>query len=292
MSGRLRDFKERIQGVVRQYAISPVNATGISESRDVVVFSGGGPRGAVQVGMLRALLEHGVRPVASIGCSVGALNAAWHATTPSLDGVDTLEALWLTLRGDDVFPTSRRAVVAGIFQRDHLVSPDGVSALVSRLPISRFDETELPLRIVSTRLDTGDLVTHSSGVLLQPLLASCAIPGLLPPVDIGGVKHIDGGVVSVAPVHLAEEFGAARVFLLDATGPGYSGTHRTALDVLRAGFAHSTRSQLIHARSARNVVTFSVPDTTFTHGDQPFARTEALIEAGYHAAKTALRQIP
>jgi NTE family protein len=286
MNSRLRDFAQRFNDLVRQYA-EPATADD-SIRRDVVVFSGGGPRGAVQVGMLRGLLEHGVRPVASIGCSVGALNAAWHAAMPTVDGVDGLESLWLSLRGEDVFPTTRRAVVAGIFQRDHLVSADGVRGLVARLPITEFEQTALPLRIVSTRLDNGELVIHGAGELLLPLLASCAIPGVLPPVEIGGVRHIDGGVANVAPVRLAREFAPTRVFLLDATGPGYVGTHRTALDVLRAGFAHSTRSKMLQARTEPGVVTVSVPDDTFLHGDQPFTRTAELIEAGYVAAKAAL----
>lgn len=68
------------------------------------VLSGGGPLGAVQVGFLRALFEHGVVPDMVVGVSVGALNAVAVADDPSASGVESLETLWLRMRRDDLFP--------------------------------------------------------------------------------------------------------------------------------------------------------------------------------------------
>jgi predicted acylesterase/phospholipase RssA len=59
-----------------------------------VVFSGGGSLGAVQVGQLRALLDHGVVPDLVVGSSIGALNAAAFAQNPTREGVAALEQIW------------------------------------------------------------------------------------------------------------------------------------------------------------------------------------------------------
>src|SRR5687767_5433359 len=75
--------------------------------REVFVLSGGGSLGAAQVGSLRALLEAGVVPDAVVGCSVGALNAAYLAIDPTLARVDALQRLWSGIGREDVFGRTR-----------------------------------------------------------------------------------------------------------------------------------------------------------------------------------------
>src|SRR6185437_5852056 len=62
------------------------------------VLSGGGARGALQVGMLKSLMEHGERPDLIVGTSVGAWNGSWLARQPSMAGVTSLENVWRTLK--------------------------------------------------------------------------------------------------------------------------------------------------------------------------------------------------
>jgi hypothetical protein len=68
------------------------------------VFAGGGSFGSVQVGMLRALLSHGVTADMVVGSSVGAMNAAYFAGMPTTEGVERLAGIWRSLRRKDVFP--------------------------------------------------------------------------------------------------------------------------------------------------------------------------------------------
>ena len=63
------------------------------------VLSGGGNLGALQIGMMRALLEHDIRPDLIVGCSVGAINGAGLAEDPTLAGALRLERLWRALDG-------------------------------------------------------------------------------------------------------------------------------------------------------------------------------------------------
>src|SRR3954463_8601557 len=69
-----------------------------------VVLSGGGNRGVAQVGMLRALVEAGVRPDVVVGTSVGSLNGAGLARDPSPAGIDTLTEVWLGIDRERLFP--------------------------------------------------------------------------------------------------------------------------------------------------------------------------------------------
>ena len=66
------------------------------------VFAGGGSLGAIQVGMLRALLAAGERPDLIVGESVGEINAAYFASAPTSEGVARLEQIWCGLRRADV----------------------------------------------------------------------------------------------------------------------------------------------------------------------------------------------
>src|SRR3954469_25769182 len=72
-----------------------------------VVLSGGGNRGATQVGMLRALLETGVRPGVIVGTSVGSLNGAGLASDPTMRGVEMLEDVWLGISREHLFAEGR-----------------------------------------------------------------------------------------------------------------------------------------------------------------------------------------
>ena len=68
------------------------------------VLRGGASFGAAQVGMARALMEAGHYPDLLYGTSAGALNAAWLATDPTLDGIESLARMWTAVRRSDVFP--------------------------------------------------------------------------------------------------------------------------------------------------------------------------------------------
>jgi NTE family protein len=83
--------------------------------------------------MLRALAAHGIAADMAVGCSVGALNAAYCAGTPTAEGVEQLAKIWLSLRRQDIFPVTWRTMLAFLLRRDFLVSADGVRQLVDRL---------------------------------------------------------------------------------------------------------------------------------------------------------------
>ncbi len=181
--------------------------------------SEGGNLGAMQAGAMRALLEAGVEPDLLVGTSVGALNAAFCATHPGVDGARELQAAWGALSRREVF----RFGVVGTFaaflgMRDHLVSTTRLRHLIRRwLPVERFEDAPVPFAAVATDALSGEAVVLRHGDVVDALMASSAIPGLFPPVRIEGRWLVDGGLSAGWPVIEALDLGADTVYLLTTT---------------------------------------------------------------------------
>jgi NTE family protein len=184
------------------------------------VFSGGGPLGALQVGAVRALVDHGVRPDLTVGTSVGALNATWIAFDPSPNGVQKLESNWRNLKESDLFPGGRfKASWARMLVRGNRVFDNsGIRKLVERtLGDARFEDAQIPLAVTATDLETGAEKLFTTGPVLLPLVASTAMPGILPPVEIDGRLYIDGGVANNVPIAPAAGLGATTIYVMNST---------------------------------------------------------------------------
>ncbi len=180
-----------------------------------LVLAGGGSFGAVQVGMLRALVAHGVTPDLMVGSSVGAINGAYFAGAPNADGVAQLEAIWRSLRRSEVFPIAWRSVLRLLVNGGAAVDSSGLRRLLEQcLPYQTFERAAVPLHVVATDLMAGGTVRLSSGPVVDAVLASCAIPAVFSPVRLGERHLIDGAVASNTPVSIAVELGAKRVIVL------------------------------------------------------------------------------
>jgi NTE family protein len=184
------------------------------------VLPGGASLGAVQVGMADALIEAGIQPDLIVGTSAGALNGAWLAARPGPDGAAELRELWLKVRRREIFPFSPLKIMLGLFgRRDHLVSAKRLTAwLAVRAPLSRLEQARVPLHVMTTDLATGAAVMLSSGDAIDSLLASAAIPGIFPPVQIGGRLLVDGGIAADTPITQAVLLGADIVYVLPTVG--------------------------------------------------------------------------
>ncbi len=181
-----------------------------------LVLSGGANLGAAQVGMLAALQDAGVRPDLVVGTSVGALNGAWVAADAPLD---ELGDLWRALRRGDVFPAHPLRGLLGFAGRsDHLVSDRGLRRLLhEHLRFERLEDAPVPFHVLATDVLTGLGVLFSEGPAIEAVLASAAIPGVLPPIPIEGRSYMDGGVVNNTPISHAVDLGADTIWVL-ATG--------------------------------------------------------------------------
>jgi NTE family protein len=184
------------------------------------VLSGGASLGSIQVGMLEALYEREIRPDLIVGTSVGALNGAFIAERPqTVDTALELGEVWRGLKRGQVFPVNPLTGALGFMgARSHLVPDSGLRRLIRRHAVAeRLEETYVPLHVIATDVLRGEDVRLSEGPLLDAVMASAAIPGVLPAVDWDGRTLIDGGVANNAPISHALELGADEVYVL-ATG--------------------------------------------------------------------------
>jgi NTE family protein len=251
------------------------------------VLSGGGSLGAIQVGMLRALLEAGIRPDLVVGTSIGALNAAYLVGHLDLDGIESMTRLWHSVQRRDVFRIDPRNLVRGALgNQNYLFSQLGLRSLITRaeLGFSRLEDAPIPVHVVATDLFSGDPVVLSHGDTVDALLASAAIPGVFTPVSIDGQMLIDGGVVANFPVRQALELGAGKLFVLPAIFGGLVAAPASALDMMQhttmIATAALARAELKQASAYAEVHVLPFP----AYGPVSmfdFSDTATLIESAY-----------
>lgn len=200
-----------------------VNGQPTNEPRKKIAFvlSGGGRIGSVQVGMARALFEFGIYPDVFIGTSVGAINSAYLAGNPTIEGVRELERIWTMVRQKDVFPTGIvQSLLLIIKKKNHLVAPDGLRALLNKhIRYQTLAEARVPCLLMTTDILTGQQILLSHGNVIDAIMASSALPGIYPPVWLNGRLCIDGSISSNTPISVAVDQGAQEIYVLLARYP-------------------------------------------------------------------------
>lgn len=220
--------------------------------RVAFVLPAGGSAGAAQVGILGALLDAGIRPDLLVGCSVGALNAAFIAADPTAASADALARIWRDLTRADVFGTSRcRVAMRVALRHDHVYDPAALRSLIARLcPLADLADAVVPVHVVTTDLDHGVPAWWHRGPAVDVLYASACLPGLLPPAVLGGRQHVDGGVLEPVPVQRAVDLDAEVVYVLGDPFELHPPPPRpTALGVLLRSFEISRYTRLPDPRT-------------------------------------------
>ena len=165
--------------------------------------------------MLRALAEAKIRPDLVVGTSIGAVNGAFVAADPG-KAAERLSDLWQgeSLRlvfSETMFGRTVRLVKSGTHL--HAIEPLR-KLLADKLPVTDFKDLQLPFHCVAASIEDATARWFDSGPLVPAVMASCAVPGLLPPVEIGGRHYFDGGLVHSIPVGRAVALGATTVYVL------------------------------------------------------------------------------
>jgi len=261
------------------------------------VFSGGASLGALQVGMLRALHAAGITPDLVVGTSIGALNGAVIADHGLNAGIELLADLWTKARCAELFAGGPLDQLRCLLQtRRSLFRPDALLHLLQATLAARaFADLQLPLGVVATDVLRRRSALLTAGDLPQALLASSAIPGLLPWVEIGGRRYVDGCFTENVPLAGACALGAASIVVLDAGNRrSVAPTHGVAAGLLARASA-SFRRQVLAAAPA---VAQSVPLLYLPAPDLPphslldFADGEALIDRAAACAGRFLAAAP
>ena len=224
-----------------------------------VALGGGGARGLAHLGVLCALEREKISFELLAGTSMGALVGGVYALTPRCDfAVDQfrryLESKEFQKANPDFLREPEQETTTtfkGIFHRFSTFIKKGVfysQSLTRKAPVSEEDfiqnisfllapvnmeKTQIPLAVVALDLRTGEEVVLREGSLQKAVGASCAIPGILPPVRLGDMILVDGGWINRVPVGPLRKMGADFTIAVDvAEGVNESMDFETGLDIV------------------------------------------------------------
>lgn len=192
------------------------------------VLGGGGSRGAIQVGALRALMEAGIVPDLLVGTSIGAANAAGLALWGvDLDGLSALERVWEQVAGTEMLdPRISQLILRVMVGQPSDRTRKKVENYFFSLGITpdlTFERVpNIRLALISADLGTGQTMIYGQDQkdsVLEGLLASIAVPPWFMPLQKDGRVIIDGGALSNLPIEPALQMGATEIIALDLDDP-------------------------------------------------------------------------
>ncbi|MBT3314238.1 MAG: patatin-like phospholipase family protein [Anaerolineae bacterium] len=161
-----------------------------------VALGGGGARGNVHIGVLRALEEAGYRIAAIAGTSFGGLVAAFYAAGYSPDEIENIF----------VAVDQNKLYQLGIHNKPAVLGLSKIEQWLNEiLGEKSFEETRIPCAVTAANLLCNCEVTLKTGALKKAILATIAVPGIFPPYQTDEHYLIDGGVLNPVPVSLARE---------------------------------------------------------------------------------------
>jgi len=182
------------------------------------VLGGGGRWGAVEVGMLQALEESGIRPDVVLGTSIGAFNGSVIADDPGLGGVERLTKMWEEVTSVDLFRGNTLGRVRNVATLQPAIHRSAEIQLVLEHAFGsankRIEDLTVPFQCVAASIERAAEHWFESGPLIPALLATSAIPVLFPPVEIDGQHFYDGGLVNSVPLGRAVDLGASVIYVL------------------------------------------------------------------------------
>lgn len=274
----------------------------IHDETIAIVLSGGDNRGALQVGALKAFFEHGIQPDILVGTSAGALNAAFVATDPSISGANRLADIWRRAGSADLFPGNIfTQALRFLLGKDSLYPNDNLRRFVEEntpARVERFgDITEVKLLITAGDLTTGTLYLFGEDPdtpLVDAVMASAALPGIFPPVQINGLALVDGGTVANVPVSIAADVGATTIY---AVSLGFDGSPRPpARGAL--GIALQSVDILMYQQLVRDLEDVDADPNVMLHFIQinqfqglptdEFSQVEEMLRTGYEVTRAYL----
>ncbi len=271
------------------------------------VLGGGGARGALQVGALRALLEADVHPDLIVGTSIGALNAAFLGLHGfSAEALDALAATWRDAATADLLPDNYVwLTVRTLFGRGGGHMEDRILPFLAAHdlgPELRFrDLRDIPIRLVAADLNHARPQVYGAdpgGRVLEGVLASAALPPWIHPLAQRDHLLLDGGFVSNVPIEAALDEGTSVMIVLDLSDP------RSVVGLETGGFGawfdklgHTVMQRQLDlelALAAARKVPVHHLRLRFEHvvAIWDFSHTEELMTAGYALAKAEIADWP
>jgi len=261
-----------------------------------LALGGGGARGLAHIGVLRALEERGVEPVAVAGCSMGGIIGAFVANGVASEQIRTAFA---DLQAFSIFDWSGKG---------GLIGGKGIEKQIERFLPRRFEELKLPFRTVAVDIQAGRPYVFFEGEIAPALRATSAIPGMFTPVEHDGRILVDGGLLNNVPIGEVRSMTTRPILAVDVTVPAdrelLLDDDRSFLEKLKAPFQPGQRPLLVEMlMKAYEIPTAILNDVRTAalrpellvkprlhrdHKMEEFGRMDEAIEAGYRRTLEAL----
>lgn len=242
-----------------------------------LVLGGGGARGFVQVGALKAFKEEGIDFDLCVGTSVGSI----------------VGALYCAGIGPDEIAGAAERIEFGDLHGSLLLKADDPRKIGKMIyPLvgdAQIENLYKKYAAVATDIKTGKQVIMDGGSVLDAVSASSAYPIIYAPLKKDGMNLSDGGLVNNIPADVARMLGAKKVVTVDAHGTRGSGTDGTGLfDMLKAVFSIMSANASTLGLMQSDVII--APDTSAFKATSKRGYAE-MIELGYIAAKEKCAEI-
>lgn len=246
-----------------------------------LALGGGGARGFAEIGVLRVLEQEKIPIDVVVGTSVGSLIGAIYADSGR---VLDAEFIAIAINEEDIFDFKAFSFFSGGFVKGEKLE----SFINTRLRSKNIERMKIPYGAVAVDLRTGQSVLFDRGPVARAVHASCAIPGVFVPVEIGGRVFVDGGVTDPIPVDFAINKGADVVIAV-AIAPALPPiAPKNPIEI--AFHAVTIMSSEIGVLGVKNADVVIHPDVGNVAYDD-FTQKKRLIEAGEKATRAALPAI-
>jgi len=245
-----------------------------------LVLGGGAARGFAHVGVILVLEQEKIPIHMIVGTSVGSLIGALYAADPnSLN----LEWLAFSIEKEDIFDYTVLSAKMGPVSGERLEK-----FVQTKVKAKTFEQMKIPFYAVTTDLNTGNTWVFEKGSLAKAVRASCSIPGIFHPVELGGRLYVDGGVTNNLPVDVARAKGADIVIAVSISKNIQNHQISTLVDVILQSIAIMGRELVLYKSRGYDVlIEPNVGDVGLTD----FTQKKRLMEAGMQATKQALPKI-
>jgi NTE family protein len=258
----------------------PVSPERKGPPKIALVLGGGAARGFAHVGVIRVLEQEKIPIHMIVGTSVGSLIGALYASDPnSLN----LEWLSFTIERDDIFDYSVLSAKMGPVSGERLEK-----FVQTKVRAKNIEQMKIPFYAVTTDLNSGLTWVFDKGSVAKAVRASCAIPGIFHPVELGGRLYVDGGVTDNLPVDIAKAKGADIIIAVSISKNINNPQINTLVDVLLQSISIMGRELVTYKSRGYDVL---IEPNVGDVGMTDFTQKKRLMDAGILSAKQALPRL-
>jgi len=245
----------------------------------------GGMNGLAHIGVLKVLEENKVPIDCIVGSSMGAVIGACYSLNPN---IKELEKIAVSLTKWKLMKLAKMGI-----SKKSLISGDKIEIFLEELIGDKsFSDTKIPFKIIATDLNSGEELVIEKGRLVNAIMASISIPGILPPVRLNKRLLVDGGVINSTPVNVAKKIGSDVVIGVDLTmqskaelkEPNIFQTLLRSYEILR------TQSTKFNINKDDKSLLIIKPDMARLKSFK-FYEIQKFIEEGEKTAKNAMHKI-